>query len=314
MLMYVTMNLFDSPAQVLVNTVNTVGVMGKGIALTFKKLYPDMFKEYRRFCEQGQLTVGKLWLYKTSGKWILNFPTKVNWRNRSKAEYIEAGLQKFVASYQERGITSISFPQLGVGNGGLDWEKTVKPLMEKYLAHLPIPVYIHLYEGENSKPEYANISEMRQWLDSDPSALSVEEFKDDLINAWKQPTFEYRSHRIQMENEFTSETNDGTSAVFMKITDVSGQIYAVSQSDIADLWTRLRDQGVVTAMDLPEPLQQGSESDFFFSLLAQVPYVKCISVGVNHSKLNAISLRRDQLPNQQDTSKQTNERVTYATK
>ncbi|GAX07121.1 macro domain protein [Secundilactobacillus pentosiphilus] len=156
MLIYVQTSLFDSSAQVLVNTVNTVGAMGKGIALQFKKLYPDMFKEYRHFCETGDLTVGKLWLYKTPTKWILNFPTKKNWRNKSKIEYIEAGLKKFVETYQERGIESISFPQLGTGNGGLDWENEVKPLMEKYLRPLPIKVYIHLYSKKDLNLEILN--------------------------------------------------------------------------------------------------------------------------------------------------------------
>ncbi len=145
MIMYVESNLFDSPAQVLVNPVNTVGVMGKGLALQFKQQYPEMFTNYQRFCESGALTVGKLYLYKTPGKWVLNFPTKKNWRNKSQLAYIEVGLQKFVATYQEKGIESISFPQLGAGNGGLDWEREVKPLMEKYLGELPITVYIHCY-------------------------------------------------------------------------------------------------------------------------------------------------------------------------
>src|SRR5687768_15788890 len=121
MLRYVTINLFDSPAQTLVNTVNTVGVMGKGVAQAFKRLYPDMYRAYRAFCQDGRLDVGQLYLYKTQNKWILNFPTKRDWRNASRLEWIEAGLAKFVQTYAERGITSISFPQLGTGNGGLAW-------------------------------------------------------------------------------------------------------------------------------------------------------------------------------------------------
>jgi len=80
MITFVKGNLFESPAKVLVNTVNTVGVMGKGIAKTFKEIYPDMFKEYQGFCEKGQFKIGQLWLYTTKHKWILNFPTKKQWR------------------------------------------------------------------------------------------------------------------------------------------------------------------------------------------------------------------------------------------
>src|SRR6478752_4450239 len=144
MLRYVTMNLFDSPAQTLVNAVNTVGIMGKGIAADFKKRYPDMFRNYRRYCDSKALDIGKLYLYKSPNKWVLNLPTKKHWRNPSKVEYVEAGLKKFVDTYAESGITSISFPQLGTGNGGLDWTDVVRPLMERYLSTVTIPVYIHV--------------------------------------------------------------------------------------------------------------------------------------------------------------------------
>lgn len=145
MIKYIKGDLFSSPAQVLVNTVNLDGVMGKGIALKFKKLYPEMFKKYQSFCENKMLEIGKLWLYKSETKWILNFPTKIHWRNPSKIEYIEKGLQKFVAMYREKNITSIAFPKLGCGNGGLKWED-VKPLMDHYLKNLPIDIYV--YEDE----------------------------------------------------------------------------------------------------------------------------------------------------------------------
>lgn len=144
MITYVVGDLFTSPAKVLVNTVNTVGVMGKGIAYDFKQFYPEMFERYRYFCEQGMLNVGQLWLYKTPRKWILNFPTKKHWHGESKIEYIEAGLQKFASTYDSKGMLSVSFPMLGCGNGELDWEKEVQPLMEEYLQPLPINVYIHV--------------------------------------------------------------------------------------------------------------------------------------------------------------------------
>ena len=145
MITYVVGDLFTSPAKVLVNTVNTVGVMGKGIAKDFKRIYPEMFEQYQYFCEQGLFNVGQLWLYKTPHKWILNFPTKKHWRGKSKIDYIEDGLRKFVDTYDEKGIESISFPMLGCGHGGLVWEKEVQPLMENYLADLPINIFIHLH-------------------------------------------------------------------------------------------------------------------------------------------------------------------------
>lgn len=156
MITYVRTNIFESNAQVLVNTVNTVGVMGKGLAKEFKRIYPDMFKQYQKFCEEGLLTVGKLQIYKTPNKWVLNFPTKANWRSPSKLENIEQGLQKFVDNYDRLAIKSIAFPMLGCGNGGLSWEDEVKPLMEKYLKDLPIEIFIHTAKQDAYKPEHYN--------------------------------------------------------------------------------------------------------------------------------------------------------------
>lgn len=126
-------NIFESNAQTLVNTINCVGVMGKGLALEFKNRYPAMFDKYKSFCDKGVFKPGVLWIYKAEdGKWILNFPTKIDWRDDSEIEYIEEGLKKFVEIWEEKGIKSIAFPLLGCKNGGLDPEDVI-PLMEKYL-------------------------------------------------------------------------------------------------------------------------------------------------------------------------------------
>ena len=166
MLRYVTLNIFESPAQTLANTVNTVGIMGKGIAADYKKRYPEMFHRYAEFCANGMLTTGRLYLYRSPNKWVLNFPTKRHWRNPSKVEYIEDGLKKFVATWAEYGITSISFPQLGTGNGGLDWKKDVQPLMERYLKDLPLPIYIHVAKTRaDFVPEHKNAVRTRATVD-----------------------------------------------------------------------------------------------------------------------------------------------------
>jgi O-acetyl-ADP-ribose deacetylase (regulator of RNase III) len=163
MLTYVTISLFESPAQTLVNTVNTVGAMGKGIAAVFKKLYPEMYQQYRRLCQEGKLDVGQLYIYRTPNKIIVNLPTKKHWRQRSRVEYIKAGLEKFVTHYEDYGISSVSFPQLGCGHGELDWETQVQPVMERYLRGLPIPVYIHLYtQPPDFVPERLDVDYARQ--------------------------------------------------------------------------------------------------------------------------------------------------------
>ena len=140
-------NIFLSDKQTIVNTINCVGVMGKGVALEFRLRYPGMYEKYKEFCANKQITIGKLWLYKpvNSEKWILNFPTKIHWKDPSKIEYLEAGLQKFVDSYAEKGITSISFPLLGTHNGGLD-KIEVLNLMYSYLGKCDIPIDIYEYD------------------------------------------------------------------------------------------------------------------------------------------------------------------------
>ena len=126
-------NIFDSQCQTIVNTVNCVGVMGKGLALEMKKRYPNMFDKYKDYCNKGLIDIGKLWLYKHSDdKWILNFPTKKHWKNNSEYEYIEEGMKKFVETYQEKGITTIAFPMLGCNNGGLEKDVVIQ-IMTKYL-------------------------------------------------------------------------------------------------------------------------------------------------------------------------------------
>lgn len=139
-------NIFNSKAQTIVNTVNCVGVMGKGIALVFKLRYPDMFNEYVELCKKHLITPGKLWLYKgeKDAPWVLNFPTKFHWKYPSKIEYIEQGLQKFTDTYKDKGITSIAFPMLGTHNGGLDKTEVLK-LMEEYLNKCDIPIEIYDY-------------------------------------------------------------------------------------------------------------------------------------------------------------------------
>ena len=125
--------IFDSTAQTLVNTINCVGVMGKGLALEFKNRYPAMFDKYKSFCDKGVFKPGVLWIYKAEdGKWVLNFPTKVDWKNPSELEYIEEGLKKFVEIWKDKGIVSVAFPLLGCKNGGLNADVVI-PLMEKYL-------------------------------------------------------------------------------------------------------------------------------------------------------------------------------------
>ncbi len=154
-IIYRRTNIFKSPAQTLVNTVNCVGVMGKGLAKEFKSRNPAMFRVYKRLCDENAIKPGVLWLWREGSQWTLNFPTKKHWRGPSKLEWIEAGLEKFVDRYEAEGIKEVSFPRLGCGNGDLDWAD-VRPLMERYLSKVRISVFIHDYVKDIGLPEHVD--------------------------------------------------------------------------------------------------------------------------------------------------------------
>jgi len=140
-------DLFTSNAQTLVNTVNCVGVMGKGVALEFKKRFPSLFEDYAERCERKQVKLGEPYVYRGAGnKLVLNFPTKGHWRSPSRLADIEAGLDHFVKHHAEWGIASIAFPPLGCGNGGLEWAE-VGPLVYGKLNRLPISIEIYAPYG-----------------------------------------------------------------------------------------------------------------------------------------------------------------------
>jgi O-acetyl-ADP-ribose deacetylase (regulator of RNase III) len=142
-----TGDLFSSQAQTLVNTVNCVGVMGKGVALGFKERYPDMYKEYVRLCDAKRVRLGEPYLYKElTGPWILNFPTKDHWRSVSKLSDIIAGLRYLEAHFEDWGIESLAVPPLGCGNGGLEW-RVVGPTLYRHLNKLGIPVELYAPHG-----------------------------------------------------------------------------------------------------------------------------------------------------------------------
>jgi O-acetyl-ADP-ribose deacetylase (regulator of RNase III)/uncharacterized protein YwgA len=155
MIHYKIGNLLESEAEALVNTVNTVGVMGKGIALQFKNMFPINFKEYAKACKNKEVNVGKLLITEevsllSGKKIIINFPTKTNWRLPSEFSYIESGLIDLVKEIKERKIKSIAIPPLGAGNGGLDWSK-VKLILERHLSEIDCDIYI--YEPSESIQE-----------------------------------------------------------------------------------------------------------------------------------------------------------------
>ncbi len=143
-------DMFDSDAQTLVNTVNCVGIMGKGVALLFKQRFPEMFDDYARRCERKAVKLGEPYIYQDQGGLkILNFPTKDHWRSASRLSDIEKGLTHLAEHYEAWGITSMAMPPLGCGNGGLEWSE-VGPLIYQKLHRLPINIEVFAPYGTPS--------------------------------------------------------------------------------------------------------------------------------------------------------------------
>ena len=148
MIVYKKGNLLEDEAEALVNAVNTVGVMGAGIAKQFKEKFPEMFDKYKKACQQGEVKLGKMHVVpvetEVGKKYIVNFPTLEHWTDKSKLSDIEAGLEDLVRVVKEKEIKSIAIPPLGCGVGGLQWED-VRKLIEEAFAGLA-EVTVHLYE------------------------------------------------------------------------------------------------------------------------------------------------------------------------
>lgn len=150
---YVSGNLLDSKADVLINAVNCQGVMGKGLALAFKNKYPRMFQEYREVCKQGRLGPGRYHLYQAGDQVIINFVTKIRWREPSQLEWIEKGLNTlrgFLDGLAQAtgSYPSVAIPPLGCGYGGLNWSQ-VESLVKKYLGDYKGDVSVYFYSSRS---------------------------------------------------------------------------------------------------------------------------------------------------------------------
>ncbi len=271
MLTYVNISLFESPAQALVNTVNTVGVMGKGIAAIFKRLYPEMFEEYQRLCRAEKLKTGMLYIYRTPNKIIVNFPTKRHWRERSQVSFIEEGLEKFVARYMDYGIASVSFPQLGCGHGELNWERQVQPIMERYLRDLPIPVYIHIYSPPpDFVPERFDVDFARQ-ARLERQRISTDRLWEDLRRLVTVPADEPYILTL-----FGPEVKVNGEHIFFRPTP--GDPVIVYREDVEDLWNTLRQRGTIGENDLPQSIRSKGGSSWLFDLLSHLEYINPITL------------------------------------
>lgn len=187
-------NLLQANVEALINTVNTAGVMGKGIALQFKQAFPENFHAYEKAVKRGEIVPGKMFVFETGSfsnpKYIINFPTKRHWRGKARINDIESGLQDLSLVLQEKKIRSVAIPPLGCGFGGLDWEE-VRPLIVSTMEPLPnIHILIYPPEGTPSA-EKMKIGTSRPRLTIGRAALI------ELIDKYALPGYELTQLEIQ---------------------------------------------------------------------------------------------------------------------
>lgn len=152
-------SIFNSRADALVNTVNCVGVMGKGIALEFRRRFPIMFMEYERVCMNGMLKPGQILPYRREKPWVLNLAIKNHWRQPSKIEWVRSCLQKFVINYEKMEINSVAFPWMGAMNGGIPIED-IKKITRDYLSNLPIDIEVYDFDPDASDPLFEKLTKI----------------------------------------------------------------------------------------------------------------------------------------------------------
>lgn len=271
MLTIINSSIFESPAQTLVNTVNTVGVMGKGVAKGFKTRYPTMFREYKDLCDRRILSTGTLHCWHGPSRWVLNFPTKTTWRKPSKIEFIQSGLQTFSENYKRMGIQSVSFPPLGCGNGQLDWSE-VRPLMLKYLWNLDIPIFIHEWFQQSGVAEQLEPAATRL-------PLSYSEFISDL-------------HAIVDEHHGRFQTFGDSAHFQVSLVDQNNlEVYLdeksyISEDLLATAWAGLQ-VGLLTPQTLGG--YTDSYSRYLLPVIAALPYVRTAQVQLDAQAPEKIS-------------------------
>ena len=281
MITYVNGNLFESPAHVLVNTVNTVGVMGKGVAKDFKRLFPDMFHQYQSMCESKRLQIGTLFLYKSPNKWVLNFPTKQSWRNPSRVEFIESGLKKLVSIYSDRGISNLAMPLIGCGNGELDWRTQVGPLVEKHLSKLPIDVFVYSYPvGSVHTPEHRDVVSMRKWLNSEPEHLPFSEVWRDLKQVLEK-NGEFQT-LAGSPNTFTAASVENPEGV---VIQTYGKNASINVDEIRDFWHQIRSYGFTSRQIAPSGLSRNSS--YLMPIFAELDYTTATTISSSYDRLRS---------------------------
>lgn len=297
-------NLLESKAEALVNTVNTVGVMGKGIALMFKERFDDNFQQYAQACKAGQVQTGRMFVTEPAEldgpRWVINFPTKQNWRHSSRLEWVTAGLHDLRRFLLENGVRSVAIPPLGAGNGGLDWP-VVKEQIKAALADLDIEITVFeptsTYQNvakrsgvEKLTPARALVAELvrRYWvLGMECSLLEIQKLAWFLQRSIERRIPGDNSLKLQFEaNKFgpyahnLTKLLDGLDGSYLRsekrIADASTFDviwFADERKDHVQAYLRSEGKAYIAALEDTAKLIDGFESPFGMELLATVDWL-----------------------------------------
>jgi O-acetyl-ADP-ribose deacetylase (regulator of RNase III) len=325
-------NLLQAPVQALVNTVNTHGVMGKGIALQFKRAFPDMNKAYEAACKSGDVKLGHMHVVDLGGlaggpRWIINFPTKAHWKAGSKLPDIEMGLRDLIATVKRLGITSIAVPPLGCGNGGLEWHD-VRPRIESAFEQVPdVRVLIYPPSGApepsdmqtgTEKPDMtlgraALIGLVRRYLEGllDPfvTLLEVHKLMYFLQESGQPLRLKFgagsfgpyarnlRQVMIRLEGHWLSGYGDGSDNPDKPIELINDAVQTAEQflSEAPDVRERMERVAV---------LIEGFEDSYGLELLSSMHWVMCHETGARDSAEKAIAAVQNWNPGKRQRLKQ----------
>jgi O-acetyl-ADP-ribose deacetylase (regulator of RNase III) len=304
MINIVSGNLLEAQVEALVNTVNTEGVMGKGIALQFRQAFPAMFKAYLADCRAGAVSLGKMNVFDLGGllpsgpRWIINFPTKGHWRSRSRLKDIESGLESLVKTVRELNIKSVAVPPLGCGHGGLDWSD-VRPLIERAFARIPdVRVLLFAPAGAPAAADMPNRTEspglttgraalltlideyLKGLLDPNVTLLEIHKLMYFLQEAGQELKLQYEAQQygpyarnlrhvlIKLEGHMLRGYGDGDDTPDKPIELVNGAVEA-ARKFLAD------DTDVQNRIDRVKKLIEGYEDPYGLELLSSVHWVMC---------------------------------------
>lgn len=297
-------NLLDASAEALVNTVNTVGVMGKGIALMFKERFPLNMQLYAKACKDNQVQTGRMFVTNTESligpKWIVNFPTKQHWKADSRLEWIEEGLQDLRSFLIEQKVKSIAIPPLGAGNGGLDWDVVKQRIISalsdlddvEILIYEPTKQYQNVAKKDGVKaltPERAMIAELirRYWvLGIECSLLEVQKlawFLDRVVNVYQLPNqlkFRFEPHKFGPYSQNLKHLLNGLDGTYLladkRIPDATPDdvvYFNDEQKQQVELYLRTQAKEYLPALDQATRIIEGFESPYGMELLATVDWL-----------------------------------------